>query len=267
MKKVKIGFVLVVVISLSFILAGHLYTKEKVENFGNSLGYFSFSSTVYSPPGSPNSKLTLGRLLSVNMGIIGDEFITYENDKIQNKWRDLIASDPSLGYTAFDLYSSSFVTNFKSSFQRAKDEYILYYTENPDDQSEEQIRKAQMLDANSYLKNSVESMKLYQNLIDELLKLDDATLNRYIKSISKDPCCFYSETEQPIEATELRKWLVSKSFIPTSAEAEMPWVTMYPTDLILLTNRVSSNYPKWTNRKFLQEAKKFSIHVQKNLKY
>ena len=78
-------------------------------------------------------------------------------------------------------------------------------------------------------------MKKYDKLIGELLKLDDATLNRYIDSAQ----------------------YVAQDF----------GFREFPGDLITLTSRVSTNYPKWTNRKFLLEAQKFSLHVQKNLKY
>jgi hypothetical protein len=131
------------------------------------------------------------------------------------------------------------------------------------------LLKANSLNSKNALKKSVENMKNYDKLISELLKLDDVTLNKYIKSIAKDPSCFWSETEKPIEAVQLRKWLGSKSFITPkqASNPSLPYYGNFPSDLILLTNRVSSNYPKWTNRKFLQEAKKFSTHVQKNLKF
>lgn len=269
MKKVKIAFITFTVITLSFITAGYLYTEEKVSSLGGSIGSYSFDMCIYSTPEFDNSVLTLGSLLSFNMGVIGEEFITYENNSIKNKWRDLIASDPTLAYTAFDLYSNSFVESYKASFEDAKLNLITYYTENPDEYSDEYISKAQSANSTEVLRKSVDNMKRYNSLIDELLKLDDATLNRYMKSVAKDPCCFWSETEKPVEAVELKKWLASKSFI-SPEEATYPsltWTGTFPMDLILLTNRVSSNYPKWTNRKFLQEAKKFSLHVQKNLKY
>jgi hypothetical protein len=269
MKKVKIAFITFTVITLSFITAGYLYTEEKVSGLGGNIGSYSFNMCIYSTPEFDNSVLTLGSLLSFNMGVIGDEFITYENNSIKNKWRDLIASDPTLAYTAFDLYSNSFVESYKASFEDAKLNLITYYTENPDEYSDEYISKAQSANSTEVLRKSVDNMKRYNSLIDELLKLDDATLNRYMKSVAKDPCCFWSETEKPVEAVELKKWLASKSFI-SPEEATYPsltWTGTFPMDLILLTNRVSSNYPKWTNRKFLQEAKKFSLHVQKNLKY
>ena len=269
MRKVKLVFLSLAVVTLSFITAGYLYTEDKVSNLGGNIGSYSFDMGIYSSPEMDNSILSLGTLLSFNMGVIGEEFISFENNTLQNKWRDLIASDPSLAYSAFDIYSNTFIESYKASFEESKNSLITYYRENPDEDSEVLIAKAESLNSSDGLRKSVDNMSKYNKLIDELLKLDDATLNRYMKSVAKDPCCFYSETVQQVEAVELRKWLGLKSFISQdeASDPNLPWTGNFPMDLILLTNRVSTNYPKWTNRKFLQEAKKFSLHVQKNLKY
>lgn len=268
MKSVKIGFIALAVITLSFITSGHLYTKEKVAELGANIGVYSFDMALYSE-NPQDGVMGLASLLTSNMGILGEEFISYENNKRENKWRDLIASNPSLAYSAFDMYSTTFIENYQTSFEEYKNTMITSFKENPSEYSDRMLLKANSLNSKNALKKSVENMKKYDKLISELLKLDDVTLNKYIKSIAKDPSCFWSETEKPIEAVQLRKWLGSKSFItPEQASNQsLPYYGNFPSDLILLTNRVSSNYPKWTNRKFLQEAKKFSMHVQKNLKY
>jgi predicted AlkP superfamily phosphohydrolase/phosphomutase len=112
-------------------------------------------------------------------------------------------------------------------------------------------------------------MRKYQNLIDDLLKLDDSELNSLINSISKDPIAFEYGTEgEPIEAKELKKWLVMNGYINSVDQMNntmMPYYSMFPTDVILLTRRISRFYPDWTNRKTLEEMKKFSVHVQNNL--
>lgn len=269
MKKVKLVFLIIAAVTLSFITAGYLYTEDKVSSLGGNIGSYSFDMGLYSTPEMDLTTMSLGTLLSFNMGIISEEFISFENNTMQNKWRDLIASDPNLAYSAFDMYSNTFVESYKASFEESKNSFITYYLENPDQDSEVLVAKAESLNASEELRKSVDNMSKYNKLIDELLKLDDATLNRYMKSVAKDPCCFYSETVQPVEAIELRKWLGIKAFISQEEASypNLPWTGNFPMDLILLTNRVSTNYPKWTNRKFLQEAKKFSLHVQKNLKY
>jgi hypothetical protein len=112
------------------------------------------------------------------------------------------------------------------------------------------------------------NMRKYQNLIDDILKLDDSKLNSMINSISKDPIAFYSDTEQPVEAKELKRWLISNGYITNLdeiANKSMPYDGHFPSDVILLTRRISSSYPSWTNRRTLQEMKKFSLHVQNKL--
>jgi hypothetical protein len=119
-----------------------------------------------------------------------------------------------------------------------------------------------------YLRLTLGNMRKYQSLIDDLLKLEDSKLNSMINSISKDPVAFYSETEQPIEAKELKKWLITNGYITRVEDLSyksMPSFYGFPTDMILLTRRISSSYPSWTNRRTLQEMKKFSLHVQNKL--
>jgi len=267
MKKIKVVFITLAVITLSFITESYLYTKEKVYELGKDLGADNFwrnnfydSSDPYSDP-----DLNLETLLSINFRRL-DEFIIRDEDYNikNNKWKDLIASNPSLAYTAFDLYSSSFIEGYKSSFEESKKERLKEMGKDYTDGCAvcvTEVSRINALNSSSSLKSDFNSMKKYDKLIGELLKLDDATLNRYIKSASKDPCCFWSETEEPVEALELLKWL-KKNYI-----GENLYYAEFPGDLIALTNRVSTNYPKWTNRKFLLEAQKFSLHVQKNLKY
>ena len=266
MKKIKVVIITLAVITLSFITESYLYTKEKVYELGETMGGFDFS--VNSEPNDENianityNDLNLGTLLSINFWRLGEFIIRDEDYNIKNnKWRDLIASNPSLAYTAFDLYSSSFIEGYKSSFEETKKQVLLQNNSTDDEKSRLLVSRINSLNSTSSLKSNVNSMKKYDKLIGELLKLDDVTLTRYIKSASKDPSCFWSETEKPVEAIELRKWL-KNNYIN-----EDLYIAYFPGDLIALTNRVSTNYPKWTNRKFLLEAQKFSLHVQKNLKY
>ena len=233
MKKIKVVIITLAVITLSFITESYLYTKEKVYELGETMGRFDFS--VNSEPNDENianityNDLNLGTLLSINFWGLGEFIIRDEDYYIKNnKWRDLIASNPSLAYTAFDLYSSSFIEGYKSSFEEAK----KYSNRTDAEQS-----RINALNSSSALKSNVNSMKKYDKLIGDLLKLDDAALNRYIA----DDAAVYDDGDGGFR--------------------------VFPGDLIALTSRVSSNYPKWTNRKFLLEAQKFSLHVQKNLKY
>ena len=229
MKKIKVVFITLAVITLSFITESYLYTKEKVYALGEEMGSYNFMVNEIDINNSDLnlSDLNLGTLLKINFWGLEEFIIRDEDYNIKNnKWRDLIASNPSLAYTAFDLYSSAFIEGYKSSFEEAK----KYSNRTDAEQS-----RINSLNSTSSLKSNVNSMKKYDKLIGELLKLDDATLNRYIDSAQ----------------------YVAQDF----------GFREFPGDLITLTSRVSSNYPKWTNRKFLLEAQKFSLHVQKNLKY
>ena len=245
MKKIKVVFITLAVITLSFITESYLYTKEKVYELGKNLGADNFWRN--DEPNDENianityDDLNLGTLLSINFWGLEEFIIRDEDDHIKNnKWRDLIASNPSLAYTAFDLYSSSFIEGYKSSFEESKKQVLLDITQNnstDDEKSRLLVSRINSLNSSSALKSNVNSMKKYDKLIGELLKLDDAALNRTIA----DDAAFFDALDD--------------GFME------------FPGDLITLTSRVSSNYPKWTNRKFLLEAQKFSLHVQKNLKY
>jgi hypothetical protein len=275
MKKFKILLISSVVITFSFLTAGHLYTKILISDIAYRYAERVFNANVFGEGDDgevipENTNLSLGRLLQINMGSISSNsnLIYLEGDEVKNKWKELIISDPSLAYTSIDLYSETFKESYTNSFNEIKQEFISRMGEGYSDWEREKLNLAKSLNSEVLMKQNIESMTKYQALIDELLKLDDVTLNRYIKSISKDPCCYWSETDVQVEALELKKWLGSKSFISNSelSAPQLPYHAKFPTDLILLTNRISSNNPKWTNRKFLQEAKKFSLHVQKNLK-
>lgn len=267
MKKIRTFFALSALVLFSFISVSHLYTEDKVKSLGENIGLYCFDMAIHSENAN-EVNLSLATLLSYSLFINGDEFVTRENDRIKNKWRDLIASDPSLAYTAFDLYSASFVESFHLAIDEAKKNLIDYHTENPTDYSASYIDQANFVNSHDVLKSCIDNMKNYDKLIDELLKLDELTLDKFITSVSKDPSCFYSESEKPVEAIELKEWLGKKAFIQPEdlSNTGLTHFGNFPVDLILLTNRISSNYPKWTNRKFLQEAKKFSAHVQQNFK-
>jgi len=230
MKKIKVVFITLAVITLSFITESYLYTKEKVYELGKNMGGYNLMVNEIDINNSDlnlSDELNLGTLLSSNFSGLEELIIRDDNYNIKsNKWRDLIASNPILAYTAFDLYSSSFIEGYKSYFEEAK----KYSNRTDAEQS-----RINALNSSSALKSNVNSMKKYDKLIGDLLKLDDATLTRYIDS--------------------------------AQYEAQDGGFRVFPGDLIALTSRVSSNYPKWTNRKFLLEAQKFSLHVQKNLKY
>jgi hypothetical protein len=247
----------ITVIASALIINAHLYTKERVFNLGKAIG----GNAWYGPR-------DLGTLLSTNMNEIPSEFFDYESG--QNKWRDLIANDPTLAYSAVDYYYNDFTEGFKEGFEQEKKYQLSYMLKNNSNNnySEYDVERALSKNSEDYLRLTVGNMRKYQSLIDDLLKLDDSKLNSMINSISKDPVAFYSDTESPVEAKELKRWLITNGYINSMdeiANKSMPYYGHFPSDVILLTRRISSSYPSWTNRRTLQEMKKFSLHVQNKL--
>ncbi len=118
----------------------------------------------------------------------------------------------------------------------------------------------------------------YQLLIQKLLALDDVQLNKFISAIGKEQKVpeVYSNAAYGARVNagkEVHNWLVKEKLIgmlPTSiynysdGYDQGGWYLMnYPCDLLLMTYRISSDYPKWTPRRFLTEAQKFSYEVEK----
>ena len=258
MKKKKVFLVsiaLFLLVATSMIINVHLYTKEQVYNLGKSIG-----------EGSWFGSQDLGSLLTNNMQEISPSFFVSN----KNGWRDLIASNPTLAYSAVDYYYNDFLEGFKDGFDEQKKSQLGYMLKNNSggNYSEYDIDMALSKNSDDFLRITVANIKKYQSLIDDLLKLDDSKLNSMINSISKDPMAFYSENEQPTEAKELKKWLITNGYITDLDEIaykSMPYYGRFPSDVILLTRRISSSYPSWTNRRTLEEMKKFSLHVQNKL--
>ena len=256
--KILLSLAFVTIIASALIINAHLYTKERVFNLGKSIG----GSAWYGPK-------DLGILLRINMNEIPSEFFNYETG--QNKWRDLIASDPTLAYSAVDYYYNDFLEGFKEGFEEQKKYELssMLTNKSNNNYSEYDVERVLSKNSDDFLRLTMGNMRKYQNLIDDLLKLEDTKLNTLINSISKDPVALdYSENIEPVEAKELKKWLVLNGNITNEEEMTnkiMPSFYNFPTDVILLTRRISSSYPSWTNRRTLQEMKKFSLHVQSKL--
>jgi hypothetical protein len=260
MKKIKVFFVsLIVVLGLAsaMIITTQLYTKETVFQLGRGVGYWALEY----------GSVDLGSILAYNHSQIQEDLIDEETG--ENKWRNMLAANPTLAYTAVDLYATDFLEGFEEGFEENKLETIALMTADTENYSEENIEMFRNRNHEDYLRLNLGNMRKYQNLIDDLLKLDDSELNLLINSISKDPVALvYGTEEEGVEAKELKNWLVSNGYIASFDQMNstgMPYYCCFPTDVILLTRRISSSYPDWTNRKTLEEMKKFSVHVQNNL--
>jgi hypothetical protein len=270
MKKIKIllvSLILVLGLASAMIISTQLYIKEQVSEIGRRVGSDAYWA----------GRIDLGGLLALNYNYV---YAHINEETGENEWRNMLATNPTLAYTAVDLYSTDFLEGFKEGFEEGKKENVLqmndYNTQAEDSvplYSNNDFDVVRNKDYKNYLRLTLGNMRKYQILIDDLLKLDDTKLNSLINSITKDPVAIpldenWEPVEKPIEAKELKNWLVSNGHINTSWEMNsdgMPSYYGFPTDVILLTRRVSSSYPDWTNRKTLEEMKKFSVHVQNKL--
>jgi hypothetical protein len=270
MKKIKIlvvSLILVLGLASAMIISTQLYIKEQVSEIGHRVGSDAYWT----------GRIDLGGLLALNYKYV---YAHINEETGENEWRNMLATNPTLAYTAVDLYSTDFLEGFKEGFEEGKKESVLqmndYNTQAEDSMplySNNDFDVVRNKDYKDYLRLTLGNIRKYQSLIDDLLKLDDSKLNSLIISISKDPVAIaYDENgapvEEPIEAKELKRWLISNGYINTEWDMNnmgMPYHTRFPTDVILLTNRISSSYPDWTNRKTLEEMKKFSVHVQNKL--
>lgn len=177
MKKFKILLISSVVITFSFLTAGHLYTKMLVSDIAYRYAERVFNANVFGEGDDgeinpENTNLSLGRLLQINMGSISanSNLIYLEGDEVKNKWKELIISDPSLAYTSIDLYSETFKESYTNSFNEIKQEFISQMGEGYSEWESEKLNLAKSLNSEVLLKQNIESMKKYQALIDELLK-------------------------------------------------------------------------------------------------
>ena len=100
----------------------------------------------------------------------------------------------------------------------------------------------------------------YVSLVDKLLALDDATLDKYLVSAAME------NSYRGLQAYELHEFLVKNKFLETYPHKRTDYFSYdlghFPLDLILLTYRASREFPAWTPRKFLTEIKSVSNKVK-----
>ena len=169
----------------------------------------------------------------------------------RTSWRNVVIKNPEYIYNAWDLYGESALMSLNSK---------LGYNANLKTNEENNFQRHKFT-TTEFLRVQKEHLKKYINLCDQLLKLDDKNLNYFMRSVKNhdDALCY-----------DFNSWLVSKGMIQTHPqEQEYPgWKTpsanngtVFPGDLILLTTRLSNEFPEWGIRKFLQEYRKFSMKV------
>jgi hypothetical protein len=169
----------------------------------------------------------------------------------KNGWRKMIAKNPTLAYKALDLYGETMVRQLDS---RLKYKYIAQMKEGNISQKEcwDSFTTQKFWIAQTTL------IRRYHKLIDRLLELSERDLNYYIVSnVSSDNAVSYG----------FQSWLIEENLViisnqnPEFLNEHSNDCIHYPGDLLLLTKRIYEDYPEWTPRKFLTEAKKFSNKV------
>ena len=168
-------------------------------------------------------------------------------NEYKNGWRKILAKNPSLAYKALDIYGETAIrqinlrVNYKATITNSSHKGYQHFT------------------TQKFWIAQTTLIRRYHNLIDELLVLSDRDLNYYISSNTiYDAAVSY----------DFQKWLEKKNLVITSNPRGNGWeeeksniCRSYPGDLLLLTKRIYEDYPEWTPRKFLTEAKKFSNKV------
>lgn len=271
----KIGISLLVCLSLlsAGLVTADLYTAEKVK----TLAKFSARQSMYNSDWhkynlkdvtSRPGYIHLGDLLYANIHsqkpadhegwwAAG----SYTPEAYKTGWRTLVANNPKLAEIALERYGSSFVSAFEDELLA-----VLNSMKERKD-GEERIAKIGAFDKDDFWKEQRIHFAQYTRLLDALLALDDETLNAHIAAI---PDQLWSRGER----TELQTWLLENGHIKV---APQDWtygddwrygawsMDNYPVDLLLLTHRISTDYPEWTPRKFLTQALEFSKMLEKVL--
>ncbi len=121
--------------------------------------------------------------------------------------------------------------------------------------------------AGQFWKDQRKQIEQYDKLMVALLALPDNQLNAYIAEIGKE-----QDSYNGPPATKTASWLLQKKLIdkmPVTTynsgwmKGEQIWyLGKYPVDLLLFTYRMHRDFPAWTPRKILLEAKKFSDELK-----
>jgi hypothetical protein len=169
-------------------------------------------------------------------------------DEYKNGWRRLLAKNPTLAYKALDIYGETAIRQVNSKLKYKAKKNI----------SESKQRGWEKFTIQKFWQEEENLIRRYQKLIDKLLKLSDKDLNYFINS---------NTSYEDDVSYDFQDWLERNNLVVTttppnwSMDEKSNEMYEYPGDLLLLTKRISEDYPEWTPRKFLTEAKKFSTKV------
>ena len=250
------------------------YTQKKIDKLAittassavRGSGWYKKLDQMSSQP----NQLHLGELLYGNVHAADPENGTYwaagnyTSEIYKNGWRKMMVEKPSLAYDAIKMFGPSFFKAFESELMVQKQSIIDNWKDGP--QRGAVLNK---FSSQRYWADQSRMIDQYTKLINELLKLSDSQLNRFIESTD-------SQLWGGSTATELQTWLYNKRLIGAMPQ-NYKWgqdrymggwsVSWYPLDLLFLTRRVSRDYPNWTPRRFLTEAKFFGAEAKKYMPY
>jgi len=185
----------------------------------------------------------------------GKNFRYYEIP-IYVKWKTIIENNPELAYQALTIYGGHIVRQINSqlSYKHENRSWTSLKQEKFSD-----TRNPNWFSEKKFWNSNKKSIKQYQVLIDELLKLNDKDLNYFITTNDVSDAASHG----------FNSWLKEKELLNINnmgayhysySQSANNYYT-YPGDLLCLTKRVFERNPKWTPRKFLTEVNKFSNEV------
>mgnify|MGYP001172883333 CR=1 FL=1 len=278
MKRIGVIMLAILTVFVSFALTqlADLYSKRKIDllvtntsdvvhyDWPDKLSYFKDNR------GYPNP-IYLGTLLFANTVTYTDQevwkdkvFGGISNDdllKYKLGWRNILISNPQLAYKALEIYGKYFIEQFNHDLYVRLQNAHDAYKEN----SEEVPQLLQTYSVDFFWQREQYILSLYVKIIDKLLKLNDAELKRMLSILNseliskrwEDP----KEFAEVLESSYLIKWLSNEELIPFGYGD----LSKYPLDILILTNRIYTEYPEWSPHKFLREVQLFSLEVLKIL--
>ena len=156
-----------------------------------------------------------------------------------------------------------YVMDGEYSHERIGDNTVITYPIGPS------LDSALNFDIDKYWTEQKALLKRHKTLIDELLKLDETTLNTYMTEIKER----FDNYRWRAPFGSMHKWMLEKDLITPPSEEfyarddkdDWSYFT-YPCDLLYLATRVKNDYPKkWDYPAFFKEVKKFIEYVEKDL--
>jgi len=178
----------------------------------------------------------------------GAGYLTSEEYK--NGWRKMIVKNPRLAYLSLDFFGEKLIRQIDLELQYEYDNMMRTGTP-------WQKECWDSFTTQKFWISQTTLIRRYHKLIDKLLKLSDQDLNYYVTING-------SSNENSL----LQNWLEENNLVVINQSYNKhPYneyandYNSYPGDLLLLTKRIYEDYPEWTPRKFLIEAKKFSNEV------